>query len=94
MSRSDFYDQVERTIFQTMIAWLCAGQPLHVLDADCGTGAPALIFAEMGCTVIGVDVEVTVLDTARQMANRGHFARSTDVSGRQLTNAAIRGRTI
>ena len=49
----DFYDQVEYGILQPMIAWLCDGQPLRVLDAGCGEGAPALIFAKQGCGVVG-----------------------------------------
>jgi ubiquinone/menaquinone biosynthesis C-methylase UbiE len=68
-----FYDQVENVIIRPMIAWLCDGEPLNVLDAGCGEGIPALIFAQLGCTVIGVDVETTDLATARERAESSPF---------------------
>jgi SAM-dependent methyltransferase len=61
------HDRVERPIVQAMIDWLCDGRRLRVLDAGCGPGAPALAFAELGCRVVGIDVDEDSLGTAREL---------------------------
>ncbi len=42
--------------------------PLRVLDLACGTGAMALRFAKMGCSVVGVDLSEDMIRVARQRA--------------------------
>jgi SAM-dependent methyltransferase len=67
--RLSTHDRIERGIIEPMAAWLCAGLPrsLHMLDAGCGKGAPALVFAEQGCTVTGIDAEAGEAEAARQL---------------------------
>lgn len=45
-------------------------QPGSVLDAGCGTGRVAIELARRGVEVVGVDVDDTMLDTARRQAPR------------------------
>jgi SAM-dependent methyltransferase len=43
----------------------------HVLDAGCGSGAPAMFLArEMGCRVTGVDVNAAGIHAARELARQ------------------------
>ena len=39
-------------------------RPGRVLDLACGTGAAALVFAQAGCEIVGVDSSAAMLDTA------------------------------
>lgn len=41
---------------------------LHVLDLGCGTGRNALFFAEMGSTVVGLDISPTAIRIAKERA--------------------------
>jgi len=43
-------------------------RPHTVLDAGCGTGRVAIELARRGCDVVGVDIDPTMLDTARRKA--------------------------
>lgn len=43
---------------------------LTVLDAGCGTGAIGLIFAEMGCSVTGIDLSEKMMETGRKKARK------------------------
>jgi ubiquinone/menaquinone biosynthesis C-methylase UbiE len=45
------------------------GLPLRVLDVGCGTGAIALLFAEMGHQVTGIDLSERMLAKAREKAS-------------------------
>lgn len=63
----DFYSHVEHAILEPMVAWLCGGQALHVLDAGCGDGLLAFVFAAQGCTVVGVDTEQDSLQVATEI---------------------------
>lgn len=74
LDQLDFYDRVERGVIQPIVAWLCNGQALTVLDAGCGEGAPALVFAEAGCFVTGIDVDSPSLEKARQLFGATPFA--------------------
>jgi SAM-dependent methyltransferase len=40
----------------------------HVLDAGCGTGRVAIRLAELGCDVVGVDADASMLEVAHRMA--------------------------
>ena len=42
--------------------------PRTVLDAGCGTGRVAIELARRGCDVVGVDIDASMLDTARRRA--------------------------
>lgn len=42
--------------------------PARVLDAGCGTGRVAIRLAELGYEVVGVDLDIAMLDVARRAA--------------------------
>jgi ubiquinone/menaquinone biosynthesis C-methylase UbiE len=69
-----------------MVAWLCEGCHLHVLDAGCGEGSVTRLFAHMGCTVTGVDIDTPSLDRARQLAESSPFASRMTYVKSDLTN--------
>jgi SAM-dependent methyltransferase len=48
--------------------FVCSLQPRSVLDAGCGTGRVAIELARRGIEVAGVDVDRSMLDTARRRA--------------------------
>jgi SAM-dependent methyltransferase len=49
-------------------AFVRAFSPARVLDAGCGTGRVAIELARHGIDVVGVDVDPSMLDTARRRA--------------------------
>ncbi len=50
---------------------LAGTEPLRVLDLGCGTGRVALMLAESGHDVVGVDPAVAMLDVARERDAEG-----------------------
>lgn len=78
LSQLHFFYQVDHQITNAMIDWLSGGQPLHVLDAGCGQGVPALIFAEHGCTVVGVDIHEPSLEQAAVFLTGTGFHRQVE----------------
>ena len=48
--------------------FVCAYAPATVLDAGCGTGRVAIELARRGVTVVGADVDASMLRTARRLA--------------------------
>jgi SAM-dependent methyltransferase len=70
----DFYDAVEGHVLRPMVAWLCGGQPLTVLDAGCGAGFPAMLFAEAGCTVYAIDADPASVAQAQANIARAGMA--------------------
>lgn len=50
------------------VDFLMAYNPRRVLDAGCGAGRIAIELARRGVDVIGVDIEASMLDTARRLA--------------------------
>jgi SAM-dependent methyltransferase len=80
LDQLDFYDHVERGIIEPIVAWLCDGRALTVLDAGCGEGAPAMAFAEAGCSVTAVDVDSPSLETARHLLAATPFADRVKIS--------------
>lgn len=51
-------------------------QPASVLDAGCGTGRVAIELARQGVAVVGVDVDPSMLDVARQRAPHLEWVQS------------------
>ena len=47
--------------------------PLRVLDAGCGTGAMAFLFAEMGHQVVGIDLSGEMVAQARKKAKTSNY---------------------
>jgi SAM-dependent methyltransferase len=70
----DFYNQVDFAILEPMIGWLCAGQSPMVLDAGCGGGEAALLFAAQGCQVVGVDEDAAAVAAARPLIAQTPYA--------------------
>lgn len=56
--------------------WLTARAetPNHVLDLACGSGAAALVFAQAGCAVVGVDQSADMLAIAQAKAHDAKLA--------------------
>ena len=52
-----------------------AYEPARVLDAGCGTGRVAIELARHGIEVVGVDVDASMLATARRLAPDDHVGR-------------------
>jgi SAM-dependent methyltransferase len=53
--------------------FVAALSPVSVLDAGCGTGRVAIELARRGIDVVGVDVNSSMLDTARRRAPELRF---------------------
>jgi ubiquinone/menaquinone biosynthesis C-methylase UbiE len=53
-----------------LLGRLAGHPPKRVLDAGCGTGVLALMFAELGHTVTGIDLAVRMLEVAKRKAER------------------------
>jgi 2-polyprenyl-3-methyl-5-hydroxy-6-metoxy-1,4-benzoquinol methylase len=62
-------------------SFVAAFGPRTVLDAGCGTGRVAIELARHGITVVGVDADASMIDTARR--------RSTDVEWVESDVAAL-----
>jgi len=76
---AEYYDDLhedvdypaECTLLEKVISGVLHRQPATVLDLGCGTGNHALILAERGCRVTGIDSSARMLRVARAKA-RGH----------------------
>jgi len=60
----------EKQIWQTLLAKLLGEKPLEVLDVGTGTGVIALMLAEMGHKVTGIDLAEEMLVRARKKAEQ------------------------
>jgi 2-polyprenyl-3-methyl-5-hydroxy-6-metoxy-1,4-benzoquinol methylase len=60
--------------------------PASVLDAGCGTGRVAVELARRGIEVVGVDVDGSMLETARRLGSRIEFIES-DLAALDLERA-------
>ena len=63
--------------------FVCSLVPGSVLDAGCGTGRVALELARRGVEVVGVDVDPSMLATARRLGPEIEFIES-DLAGLRL----------
>src|SRR5215472_12275872 len=62
----------QRQAWLRLLAQLAGPAPQRVLDAGCGTGVLALLLAELGHEVTGVDLAVQMLEVARLKAEQGN----------------------
>ncbi|GBD29730.1 Demethylmenaquinone methyltransferase [bacterium HR32] len=65
-----FCSEEERGFWVGLLGELCRGRPSVVLDVGTGTGFLALMLAELGHAVTGVDLSTRMLDQARIKADR------------------------
>jgi SAM-dependent methyltransferase len=79
------HGQVEHTILEPMIRWLCGGRALRVQDGGCGEGEPALEFAAQGCAVVGVDLDPEALEAAGLLRARTACADRMSLARADLT---------
>ena len=56
-----------------------ASRPLHVLDIGCGAGTQCRLWAELGHTVYGLDVNRPLIELARQRASEAGLVIQFDV---------------
>jgi len=63
----------QREAWIEVLGRLAGPTPLSVLDVGCGTGFLALLFAELGHSVTGIDLAPAMLNVARQKAEQLHL---------------------
>jgi len=63
----------QREAWIEILGRLAGPTPLSVLDVGCGTGFLALLFAELGHSVTGIDLAPGMLNVARQKAEQLHL---------------------
>jgi SAM-dependent methyltransferase len=59
------YDRARPSYPPELVDALLVDGPRRVLDVGCGTGIASALFAEGGCTVLGVEVDARMADLAR-----------------------------
>jgi ubiquinone/menaquinone biosynthesis C-methylase UbiE len=57
---------VQRRAWRAVLARVAGEPPRQVLDVGCGTGSLAILLAELGHTVTGIDMAAQMLEQARQ----------------------------
>lgn len=62
------HSEAQRAAWLQLLSRLAGDTPRRVLDAGCGTGVLATLFAELGHTVTGVDLAPLMIERARQKA--------------------------
>jgi ubiquinone/menaquinone biosynthesis C-methylase UbiE len=66
------HSDVQRGAWLHLLDRLAGPPPKRVLDVGCGTGALALLFAELGHSVTGVDLAVQMLEVAKHKAEEAN----------------------
>jgi len=60
----------EKRAWQTLLSRAIGSEKCDILDVGCGTGVMALLLAEMGHRVTGLDISKAMLEKAREKAAR------------------------
>jgi ubiquinone/menaquinone biosynthesis C-methylase UbiE len=68
------HSAAQRDAWIEILSRLAGASPLSVLDVGCGTGFLALLFAELGHSVTGIDLAPEMLNVARQKAEQLHVS--------------------
>ncbi|MDQ1410780.1 MAG: hypothetical protein QOJ41_2515 [Acidobacteriaceae bacterium] len=64
------HSSAQRDAWIEILGRLAGANPLSVLDVGCGTGFLALLFADLGHSVTGIDLAPEMLNVARQKAEQ------------------------
>lgn len=75
-------------IAERVWALSCRGMTPRVLDAGCGFGTEALLFAAMGAEVVGVDLDAVRLSAAERRA-RHHASASGRAAGARFEHGDV-----
>ncbi len=67
------HSQEQREAWHAVLTRLTGGASQRVLDVGCGTGFLALMFAELGHSVTGIDLAPQMLTLARQKARQAQL---------------------
>lgn len=67
------HSEQQRKAWLALLAQLAGPTPQRVLDAGCGTGFLALLLAELGHSVTGIDLSPQMIELARQKAARANL---------------------
>jgi ubiquinone/menaquinone biosynthesis C-methylase UbiE len=67
------HSSAQREAWIEIVDRLAGPTPISVLDVGCGTGFLALLFAELGHSVTGIDFAPGMLNVARQKAEQLHL---------------------
>jgi ubiquinone/menaquinone biosynthesis C-methylase UbiE len=67
------HSSAQREAWIEILGRLAGPTPLSVIDVGCGTGFLALLFAELGHSVTGIDLAPGMLNVARQKAKQLHL---------------------
>jgi ubiquinone/menaquinone biosynthesis C-methylase UbiE len=67
------HSPAQRQAWIEILRRLAGPTPISVLDVGCGTGFLALLFAELGHSVTGIDLAPGMLNLARQKAEQLHL---------------------
>ena len=67
------HSSAQREAWIEILGRLAGPTPLSVLDVGCGTGFLALLFAELGHSVTGIDLAPGMLNVARQKTEQLHL---------------------
>ena len=67
------HSSAQREAWIEIVDRLAGPTPISVLDVGCGTGFLALLFAELGHSVTGIDLAPGMLNVARQKAEQLHL---------------------
>jgi 2-polyprenyl-3-methyl-5-hydroxy-6-metoxy-1,4-benzoquinol methylase len=68
------HSPAQREAWLEVLGKLAGASPLSVLDIGCGTGFLALLLAELGHSVTGIDMAPQMLNAARQKAEQLHLS--------------------
>jgi len=68
------HSAAQREAWLEVLGRLAGASPLSVLDVGCGTGFLALLLAELGHSVTGIDLAPQMLNVAREKAEQLHLS--------------------
>lgn len=67
------HSEGQRQAWLKLLGSFCGEVPARVLDVGCGTGFLALLYADLGCQVKGIDLAPEMVALARQKGSSAEF---------------------